>query len=127
MTRDSRAEILIVAGVAVLILLFWHRNRAAAGSGASLTLLPAAGSPVTNSGVPLALTMPDNSDNSFSYTSPGTSIDVGGAVYNFGSPNSCGCGGNLAGGPTYGSESDLAGALLAGGYDEPFVAPGGAY
>lgn len=125
--KDSRAEILIVAGVAVLILLFWHRNRAASGNGASLTLLPAPGAPVSNAGVPLALTMPDGGDNSFSYTSPGTSIDVGGSFYNFGNPQSCGCGSNQTGGPTYGSASDLAASLLRAGYDMPFIAPGEAY
>lgn len=131
--KDSRAEILIVGGVAALLLFFWLRNRSnGAGSGLSVVLPDTAGAGASNGGVPLGLTMPDGA--TWGDTAPGNwwnppavpSLTIGGPSYSLSNPGGCGCGGN-GGGNTYGSASDMAGALLAGGYDMPFVGPGEAY
>ncbi len=126
MTKDSRAEILIVAGVGLLLLFFWHRNSATQGLGLTTDLsgLPSTGNPVSNSGVPLDLTMPTGFAPGVvlpGITAP--AINIGGTSYSLSQPGGCGCGGGNTG-VTYGGASDLAGALIAQGYDQPFVGPG---
>lgn len=127
MASDSRTEILIVAGVAVVLFLLWHRNAPTAAGSTSYNLVPGGGA-ATNAGVPLGLTMPEGSEAGATFAP--SMIDgptYGGTSFNFASPGSCGCNSNVMGGPTYGSASDMAAGLIAGGYDMPFIAPGESY
>ncbi len=123
--KDSRAEILIVAGVLAILILIWLRNRPVAGNGLSLNLasLPAIPNGSTNSGVPLGLTMPDLGSGVPFWNPPEIKVPNISATYNFGNAGSCGCGGG-ADSNTYGGESDLAAALAQQGYDLPFVTTG---
>ena len=127
-SKDSRAEILIVAGAAAILFLWWVRNQGAgAGTGLTTQLLPAApGDTSTNAGVPLSLTMPDQIAGVVPTYGSAPSINIGGATYSLASPSACGCGAGGSGN-TYGGADDLAASLLAGGYDMPFVQPGEAY
>lgn len=120
--RDSRAEILIVTGVLVLLLFVWFRNRqAGAGNGLTVDLtLPAVSNGSTNAGVPLALTMPAGAgQTALQQFGPGAGINIGGTTYTLANPSTCGCGGGI--GNTYGSEDDLAASLVAANYNVPSV------
>lgn len=118
--KDQRIEIIILVGVVILLLLFWHRNRQNGAAGATI-VLPSENA-ATNSGVPLGLTMPNLEPDSFSYD-PGDSvfniggIDVGAPVYSLSTPTGCGCSGVSTG--MYGSATDLATALARAGYNTP--------
>lgn len=128
MNKDTRTEFLVLLGVLLFLGFLWLRNRPTQGSGLSATILPSSGRPTTNAGVPLALTMPTSltAGDVFPSLTP-ANIDVGSTLFNFASSGGCGCSPNQTGGPTYGSASDMAAGLLAGGYDMPFVSPDGAY
>ena len=123
--QDSRAEILIVGGVLVILVLLWLRQRPQAGNGLSLNLasLPAILNGSTNSGVPLGLTMPDLGPGVPFWNPPPIQVPNINATYNLGRAGSCGCGGGVESN-TYGGANDLAAALSQQGYDLPFVTSG---
>jgi hypothetical protein len=121
--KDTRAEILIVAGVLILLLFVWFRNKqAGVAPGVSLDLaLPAVANGSTNSGVPLGLTLPDAASQAALWQpGAGQGINIGGTTYTLSDPTVCGCGGG-SGGNTYGSEDDLAAALIMNGYNPTVV------
>lgn len=118
MTRDSRAEMLIVAGFGLFLAFLWFRNKQnGAGNGMTIDLAsPAVSNGASNAGVPLGLTMPDGFVQGQTYT-PGA---VPSMVYSLAQPGGCGCTGTTAGN-TYGGPDALAAALLGQGYDFPPV------
>ena len=120
-SKDTRAEIIIVAGFVALLAFVWLRNRnQGQGNGFSVDLsLPGVSNGSTNSGVPLSLTMPTLTTTSPTTYAPGAGINVGGTTYTLSNPSTCGCGGDS--GNTYGSAADLAASLVAQGYDMPAV------
>lgn len=123
MDKDSRVEIMVAVGVLIVILLIWFRNQQA-GQGTGLSVaLPAIDNGSTNSGVPLSLTLPNQTPPVSQWLPPGlVSTVTGSPSYSFANPSSCGCGGGSADN-TYGGANDLAAALLAQGYDAPFIDP----
>lgn len=137
MDNESKVEIVIVAGVAVVLAWLWYANRARGlDTGTSATIAPPAAQISTASGVPIGvgnLTIPDiplTPADIFQQSFAGDTYDIGAisiggvnigattiggsALYiGAGQDGSCNCGGGTSDLGQYGSEGDLA-AYLGG-------------